>query len=62
MSREIKKGTTIQLKDVNGYLQKVEKYYADTGQAVYDKNRKKSQSKGLEAFLQKILEDFKRGE
>jgi len=59
VSREIKKGTTVQLKDVNGYLQEVEKYYADTGQAVYDKNRKKSQSKGLEAFSQNFWEALK---
>jgi IS30 family transposase len=31
-------------------------YYADTGQAVYDKNRKKNQSKGLKAYSQKFWE------
>lgn len=52
--REIKRGTTTQLKNINGYLKEVTVYLADTGQAVYDKNRQKSQSKGLKAFSQKF--------
>ncbi|MDN6167227.1 MAG: IS30 family transposase [Tetragenococcus koreensis] len=58
VSREIKRGTTIQIKETNGYQQEVKEYYADTGQAVYDKNRKKSQSKGLESFSQKFWADL----
>jgi len=60
VSREIKRGTTIQLKDINGYQQEIKGYYADTGQAVYKKNRKKSQSKGLESFSQKFWKALKR--
>lgn len=48
--REIKRGTTTQIKQVNGYEKEVEIYYADTGQAVYDNNRRRSKSKGLQAF------------
>lgn len=58
--REIKRGTTIQLKNINGYQQEVEQYYAETGQAIYDKNRKKSQSKGLEAFSSKFWTALKK--
>ena len=50
--REIKRGTTIQIKYVNGYEKEVKVYYADTGQTVYDNNRKRSKSKGLQAFSQ----------
>lgn len=58
--REIKRGTVTQIKDVNGYQEEVNVYYADTGQAVYKKNRQKSQSKGLEVFSWKFWEDLKR--
>ena len=57
--REIKRGTTTQLKNINGYLREVTVYLADTGQAIYDKNRKKSQSKGLKAFSQKFWNTLK---
>ena len=58
--REIKKGTTIQLKNINGYQREVTQYFASTGQAIYDKNRKKSQSKGLKAFSQKFWKQLKK--
>lgn len=58
--REIKRGTTIQLKNINGYQQEVKQYYAETGQAIYDKNRKKSQSKGLEDFSSKFWTALKK--
>src|SRR5699024_5976635 len=57
--REINRGTTTQLKNINGYLREVTVYLADTGQAIYDKNRKKSQSKGLKAFSQKFWNALK---
>ena len=60
VSREIKRGTTTQLKQVNGYTQEVEVYFAETGQAVYDKNREKSQSKGQKAYSQKFWDTFKK--
>jgi len=50
ISREIKKGTITQIKQINGYEKEVEIYYADTGQVVYDNNCKRSKSKGLQAF------------
>lgn len=50
ISREIKRGTVKQIKQVNGYDHEVEVYYADTGQTVYENNRKRSKSKGLQAF------------
>lgn len=59
ISREIKRGTAKQLKQVNGYTQEVQAYYAETGQAVYEKNREKNQSKGLEAFSQKFWKALK---
>lgn len=48
--REIKRGTTTQIKNINGYQQEVKVYLADTGQAIYDRNRERSQSKGLKKF------------
>lgn len=57
--REIKRGTTTQLKDINGYQREVTQYFAETGQAIYDKNRKKSQSKGLKAFSQNFWDNLK---
>jgi IS30 family transposase len=59
ITREIKKGTTTQLKTINGYQKEVNIYLADTGQAVYDKNRKRSRSKGLKAFSQNFWEALK---
>lgn len=52
--REIKRGTTTQIKNINGYQQEVQVYLADTGQAIYDKNRERSQSRGLKRFSQKF--------
>lgn len=54
ISREIRKGTVQQIKLVNGYYREVTAYYAETGQAIYEKNRKRSKSKGLQDFS----EDF----
>ena len=54
ISREIKRGQATQLKHVNGYLQETEDYYAETGQAIYDTNRKRCQSKGLAAYSSKF--------
>ena len=48
--REIKRGTVKQIKDINGYLQEVEIYYADSGQIHYEKNRQNSKSKGIDKF------------
>jgi len=59
ISREIKRGTTKQVKLISGYYEEIEEYYAQTGQAVYDKNRQKSKSKGLEAFSQKYWKALK---
>lgn len=59
VSREIKRGTTIQIKNINGYDREIEVYYADTGESVYDKNRKRSQSKGLKAFSQNFWKALK---
>lgn len=44
--REIKRGTTIQIKQ----NKEVTLYFSDTGQANYQKNRKRSRSKGQESF------------
>lgn len=59
ISREIKRGQAKQVKQVNGYYREVEEYYAETGQAIYDKNRKRSQSKGLKAFSQNFWNALK---
>ena len=37
--REIKRGTTTQLKNINGYLKEVTVYLADMGQAIYDSQK-----------------------
>jgi len=60
ISREIKRGTAKQVKLINGYYEDVEEYYAQTGQAVYDKNRKKSKSKGLKAFSQRFWQALRK--
>lgn len=60
ISREIKRGTTTQIKNIDGYNRKIEVYYADTGQAVYDKNRARSQSKGLNAFSQNFWNSLRK--
>lgn len=57
--REIKRGTTTQIKIVNGFEKEIEVYYADTGQARYDINRKRSKSKGLHAFSKKFWKALK---
>ncbi|WPX08968.1 IS30 family transposase [Anaerocellum danielii] len=62
ISREVKRGTTTQMKTD---LSTFEKYFAQTGQAVYEKNRakcgRKSKLLGVENFLkfaeEKILKD-----
>ena len=54
ISREIKRGTVKQVKLVGGYYREVESYYAETGQTIYQNNRQRSKSKGLQAFS----EDF----
>lgn len=59
ISREIKRGTVIQLKSVNGYDREIKVYYADSGQAIYDKNRKKSKSKGLQAYSENFWKALK---
>ena len=46
ISREIKRGTVVQI--VQG--KKVEKYIADFGEVTYLKNRQRSQSKGMRAY------------
>lgn len=60
VTREINRGTTTQIKTINGYQKKVKVYLASTGQAVYDKNRKRSQSKGLKAFSLKFWKALKK--
>jgi len=58
--REIKRGTTIQIKYVDGYQQEVKEYIAETGQAIYEKNRKNSKSKGLAAYSKDFWERLKK--
>lgn len=53
--REIKRGTVKQIKQVNGIEKEVEIYYADSGQARYEKNRENSKSKGIEGFSKKFF-------
>lgn len=57
--REIKRGTATQIKHINGYEKEIEVYYADTAQARYDMNRKRSKSKGLQAFSQHFWDALK---
>lgn len=59
ITREIERGTTTQIKAINGYYKEIKQYYAETGQAVYEKNRKKSKSKCFEAFSQNFWEALK---
>lgn len=58
--REIKRGTTIQIKYIDGYQQEVEEYIAETGQAVYEKNRKNSKSKGFAAYSKDFWKSLKK--
>lgn len=37
ITREIKRGTVTQIKTINGYDKEIEQYYAEAGQAVYEK-------------------------
>lgn len=57
--REIKRGTATQIKHINGYEKEIEVYYADTAQARYDMNRKRSKSKGLQAFSENFWNALK---
>lgn len=57
--REIKRGTVTQIKQFNGYEREVNIYYADAGQAAYEKNRENSQSKGFDAFSDKFWKALK---
>ena len=59
ITREIKRGTVTQIKTINGYDKEIEQYYAEAGQAVYEKNRKRSKSKGLKAFSQNFWDALK---
>lgn len=54
--RELKRGTTIQLK--GPYDKKVEMYFADTGQAMYEKNRQNSGLKKKEAFSERFFQEI----
>lgn len=56
--REIKRGTVKQIKDINGILKDVEIYYADSGQARYEKNRENSKSQGIDRFSKKFFKDL----
>lgn len=58
--REIKRGTVLQIKAVNGYEQEVHVYYSDSGQRRYEKNRQKSHSKGLHAFSSRFFQALKK--
>lgn len=54
IQRELKRGTTIQRK--GPYDKKVEMYFADTGQAVYEKNRQNSCPKKKVTFSNNFFE------
>lgn len=41
ISREIARGTTVQIKTISGYQSEVKEYFAETGQAIYRKNRER---------------------